>query len=201
MYDNNYKYIVDVQICNFNYYNTKSTLNDTKSINIENIIDFNNYVDLLLNDLNNIKKIFIEEIYYDYDLLIKNVYSQIENCFQNKILKFNLTYKLNYFEKRKWFLIIKITTNNKNNENNKNIKDNENNENNEENKNIEENEENDDDSYISINDSIFDDKFEWDLKEWIIRLIYEKKELELYNKKLINENIELKNLLNKNKKI
>ena len=135
---------------------------------------------IFTHKFNDLKFNKFDEIYDDYELLIDNIYTKINLIEKNNHVNFN--YKLNYFENGYWYVLINIYKKKCNN-----VAD------------IADISDIDDNlSYISVNDLMFEDKFEYDLKEWIIKLLNENKELSNENKKLLDEN---KKLLNENKKL
>lgn len=164
------------------------TFDNKNKIVIENFtfnnIAYNVKVQICLEDLSfEIQHIPSNiETFDNYDSLSKEINKQIDNCISNdnKINgEFYFCIRLNCFEQGCWYLSTNIIYNkleekkvlNNNNDNS------------------------DNEPYISIDDKMFDDKFEWDLKEWIIRLIGENEDLKndieklrIENKKLISEN-------------
>lgn len=167
---NKIKYDVQFHICSEYFFAFQQILNQDDT----NLIEIN-------------KKIFynMKQIYYDYNILNDDIYTHIKKFIDNTNDKFYYVYKLHCFNNGYWYLIINITCNLLSDDYINCKKDNDDDEGDEE------------DSYISKDDSIFDDKMTCDLKEWIIELIKENKKLEKKNIMLIEENKELKKLIDK----
>lgn len=185
-----FEYCVKIQIYDEYYYNNE----------IENQIDlkmiYSDEFDLFMSNMMegcNLTQINHKsfEIFDNFELLTNDLRLKINLIEKNNQL--NLNYKLNYFENGYRYVIINVYKK-KNYIANKTFEDE---------GNIISCDESS--SYISVNDTRFEDKIEYELKEWIIDLISVNKKLINQNKKLINDNNKLINdnnrLINDNNKL
>lgn len=176
-----FEYCVKIQIYDEHYYNNEIVNNiDLKMIYSDEFDLFvsNMMKGCYLTQINH--KSF--EIFDNFDLLTNDLRLKINLIEKNNHV--NLNYKLNYFENGYWYLIINIYKKN-NYITNRIFKDD-----------SDIISYDDNSSNMSVNDTIFEDKFEYELKKWIIDLIDENKKLINENIKLIDENKKLKRIKN-----
>ena len=178
--DNNFNYFIKIQIINEQDYKT----NNITQINRVFICDDKNKKNKLnfLNEYEFNHSNILLNTCDNYDFLINNINKKVNDINDNN--KINFGYRLNFFEDGFWYFIIDIVKQN-NKINNKNDK-------------IDNFETN---TNLDIESEIYDDLLEWDIKEWIIKLLEEKKEYENEKDNYIKEIINLKKQIEKLKNL
>lgn len=170
-----HNYFIKIQIINENDYKSNNV------VQINHIFcDNGKNESYFLNEYKYDRSNIILNTFEDYDLLIDDINKKLNDTNNND--KINFGYRLNFFEDGFWYFIIDIVKKyNKNNEITNAILDS-----------ISKS-----DSDTDIKSDIFEDLFEWNLKEWIIELLEEKKEYEKEKDNYIKEIINLKKQIEK----